>query len=53
MVPRTDMVCLYLDDSFDDCVETALNERMTRYPICDGDKDHIIGSCTSRTCCGP
>lgn len=43
MVPRTDMVCLYLDDSFDDCVETALNERMTRYPICDGDKDHIIG----------
>lgn len=43
MVPRTDMICLYLEDSFDDNIQTALDERMTRYPICDGDKDHIIG----------
>ncbi len=43
MVPRTDMICLYLEDSFDDNIKTALSERMTRYPICNEDKDHIIG----------
>lgn len=43
MVPRTDMVCLYLEDSFDEIIKTALNERLTRYPICVEDKDHIIG----------
>ena len=43
MVPRTDMICLYLEDSWEDNIKTALEERMTRYPICDEDKDHIIG----------
>ncbi len=43
MVPRTDMICLYLADSFDENIKTALSERMTRYPICNEDKDHIIG----------
>ena len=43
MVPRTDMICLYLEDSFDENIKTALTERMTRYPICNEDKDHIIG----------
>ena len=43
MVPRTDMVCMYLDKSFEENMKIALNERMTRYPICNDDKDHIIG----------
>lgn len=43
MVPRTDMICLYLDNSFEENINIALQERMTRYPICDDDKDHIIG----------
>lgn len=43
MVPRTDMLCVYLQDSFEDNMKVALNERMTRYPICDDDKDHIVG----------
>ena len=43
MVPRTDMICLYLKDSFTENIEVALSERMTRYPICEEDKDHIIG----------
>lgn len=43
MVPRTDMVCMYVEDSFEDNIKIALSERMTRYPICEGDKDHIIG----------
>lgn len=43
MVPRTDMVCMYVEDSFEDNIKIALSERMTRYPICEEDKDHIIG----------
>lgn len=43
MVPRTDMVCLYLDEPVEENIKTALNERMTRYPICQEDKDHIVG----------
>ena len=43
MVPRTDMVCLYVDKSFEENLETMIEEQMTRYPICNEDKDHIIG----------
>lgn len=43
MVPRTDMICLYVEDSFEENIAVALSERMTRYPICEEDKDHIIG----------
>lgn len=43
MVPRTDMICLYLEDPVEESIKIALDERMTRYPICAEDKDHIIG----------
>ena len=43
MIPRTDMICLYLDDSLDENIQTALEEQMTRYPVCIEDKDNIIG----------
>ncbi|WP_371381659.1 hemolysin family protein [Sporomusa aerivorans] len=43
MIPRTDMVCLYAEDSFAINLEKALEEQLTRYPVCDPDKDHIIG----------
>ena len=43
MVPRPDMVCLYLDKSYEENLATILEEEMTRYPICDADKDHIVG----------
>lgn len=43
MTPRTDMVCLYLEDSFADNMETVLEEKLTRYPLCKEDKDHIVG----------
>ena len=43
MIPRTDMICLYLEDSFDENVKKALDEQMTRYPVCIEDKDNIIG----------
>ena len=43
MVPRLDMVCLYLDKSYEENLVTILDEEMTRYPLCDEDKDHIVG----------
>ena len=43
MIPRTDMVCLYTEDSFDENIQVAVSEHMTRYPVCREDKDDIIG----------
>ena len=43
MIPRTDMICLYIEDSFDENIQKALEEQMTRYPVCIEDKDNIIG----------
>ncbi|WP_333595220.1 hemolysin family protein [Anaerospora hongkongensis] len=43
MIPRTDMVCLYAQDSFVDNLNKAIEEELTRYPICDPDKDNIVG----------
>ena len=43
MVPRTDMICLYTDKSYEENLHTMLEEQMMRYPVCNEDKDHIIG----------
>ena len=43
MVPRQDMVCLYEEDSFEENLETVRESIHTRYPLCRGDKDHIVG----------
>ena len=43
MTPRTDMVVLFLEDSFEENMQIILSEQLTRYPICREDKDHIIG----------
>ncbi len=43
MIPRTDMICLNLEDSLDENIKIALDEQMTRYPVYIEDKDNIIG----------
>ncbi len=43
MIPRTDIICLDLEDSTKDNINKAMAEKLTRYPICNGDKDNIIG----------
>lgn len=43
MVPRTEIVSLSKEDSLESFLHIAKNEKFTRYPIIDGDKDHIIG----------
>ncbi|MEI2354725.1 hemolysin family protein [Mesobacillus zeae] len=43
MVPRTEIVSLSQDDTLETFLQTVQDEKFTRYPIIDGDKDHIIG----------
>ncbi len=43
MIPRTEMGCLYANLTFEENMDIALNEMRTRYPVCDPDKDNIIG----------
>ncbi|MCJ7843527.1 hemolysin family protein [Lederbergia sp. NSJ-179] len=43
MVPRTEMISLSTDNSFQDWMDIIKKEKLTRYPIYDGDKDNIIG----------
>ena len=43
MTPRTDMICLFLENSVEKNIHIALQERMTRYPLCREDKDNIVG----------
>lgn len=43
MVPRTEMVCFYKQDSFEKNAETVYEGQFTRYPVADPDKDNIVG----------
>jgi CBS domain containing-hemolysin-like protein len=43
MVPRTDMICLYVDQSAEDNLSTIKKEQYTRFPVAKGSKDNIIG----------
>lgn len=43
MVPRTEMLCFYKDQSFEENIQTVYEGQFTRYPVADGDKDNIIG----------
>lgn len=43
MIPRTEMICLYAGRSYEDNKAIAIREMHTRYPVCDPDKDSIIG----------
>jgi CBS domain containing-hemolysin-like protein len=43
MVPRKEVVVLDKTKSIDENLEIIKKEKYTRYPVIDGDKDHIIG----------
>ncbi|MFD2612945.1 hemolysin family protein [Paenibacillus gansuensis] len=43
MIPRTEMTCLYANLSFEENRAIAVTEMHTRYPVCDPDKDNIVG----------
>jgi len=43
MIPRTEMICLNANQSMLENLEIASESMRTRYPVYNGDKDHIIG----------
>ena len=43
MIPRTDMVCVPIDMTWDELNKVATENQYTRYPVYDGDIDHITG----------
>ncbi len=43
MTPRTDIVFLDIDDSLEENMATIHNYKYTRYPVCDGSPDRIVG----------
>ncbi|GKU81651.1 hemolysin family protein [Niallia sp. NCCP-28] len=43
MVPRTEIISLEQTSTLENLLELIYKEQFTRYPITDGDKDHIIG----------
>ncbi|MDR7238947.1 CBS domain containing-hemolysin-like protein [Neobacillus drentensis] len=43
MVPRTELITLSRDASMEEIIEIVKEEKYTRYPLIDGDKDNILG----------
>jgi CBS domain containing-hemolysin-like protein len=43
MVPRIDMVCLYIDKTLEENVRVIKEEQYTRFPVVENNKDNIIG----------
>lgn len=43
MIPRPDMVCISSDISIDELNNILIENQYTRYPVYEGDIDHIIG----------
>ncbi len=43
MIPRQDMQCLYLDDDFSAVMNLVKRTKHTRYPLCNEDKDNVVG----------
>ena len=43
MVPRQDMVCLFVDDPIEENMKVIRESGHTRYPLCEEDRDHILG----------
>ena len=43
MVPRQDMVCVYVDDTPEEIRNLIRSSHHTRFPVCEEDKDHILG----------
>lgn len=43
MTPRIELACLDMEDSLEENRELAERYKYTRYPVCQGSKDHLVG----------
>lgn len=48
MVPRTDMICLYVDKPLAANLQIIKREQYTRFPVVRGDKDQIVGTINTK-----
>ncbi|MEG6521967.1 hemolysin family protein [Desulfotomaculum sp. 1211_IL3151] len=51
MVPRTDMVCLYTNLSWEENLRFITEEKFARYPVCEENKDRIVGYINTKDLC--
>ncbi|MFX4261760.1 hemolysin family protein [Pelotomaculum propionicicum] len=51
MVPRTDMICLYTNLNWEENLKIMTEEKYARYPVCDVNKDNIIGYINTKDIC--
>lgn len=43
MIPRQEMKCIYQNSTFNEIMELVKQNKHTRFPLCAGDKDQILG----------
>jgi len=43
MIPRQDMVCIFIQDTYEEILDIVKKYGHTRYLLCDDDKDHVLG----------
>ena len=43
MIPRQDIKCIYKNYSYNETMDFIRKHNHTRFPLCDKDKDHIVG----------
>lgn len=43
MVPRNDMICLYVEEPIEESLRIAKEEGHTRFPLCFEEKDNVLG----------
>jgi CBS domain containing-hemolysin-like protein len=43
MIPRMEMICLNIHNRLEENLEIIFEEKYTRYPVIDEDKDHVLG----------
>ncbi|WP_338472996.1 hemolysin family protein [Niallia sp. XMNu-256] len=48
MVPRTEIVSISIDDPISEVLKLIEEESYTRYPVINGDKDHVLGFINAR-----
>ncbi len=48
MVPRTDMICLDIDNTLVDNLKLIREEQYTRFPVIQGNKDNIVGTINTK-----
>ncbi len=43
MTPRTEMICIFKDDSFEKILTLSVETQVTRFPVCENSKDNVLG----------